>query len=165
MGLLVETWPENWHRSRLFRALSLGGYVAFDLPKVVTGLGVLLLLGIAGIHLYVLTSQQALPGYFVIYAVLAIAGCLLAAGSMGVGTNPAVAHAGWYIGDLLSVVLLGIVVASRAASLPGLVSVTGRWDFAPATFTLAFAGAFVALHISVLLGINVAYPQRQHWED
>ncbi|EUA54741.1 putative membrane protein [Mycobacterium xenopi 4042] len=42
---------------------------------------------------------------------------------------------------------------------------TGRWDFAPATFAFAFAGAFVAVHMSVLLGINVAYPQRQGWHD
>ena len=38
-GLLVETWPENWHRSRVFRVLSLGGYIAFDLAKTVTGFG------------------------------------------------------------------------------------------------------------------------------
>lgn len=145
--------------------LSLGGYVAFDLPKAVTGLGVLLLAGIAVTHVYVLTSQGALPGYFVVYAVLTVAGCLLAAGSIMTGINPRVAQLGWYFGDLLSVVLLGLVVGSRIAGLPGLVSVTGRWDFAPATFTLAFAGAFIAVHASVLLGINVAYPQRQHWED
>jgi hypothetical protein len=24
MGLLVESWPENWHRGRLFRVLRLG---------------------------------------------------------------------------------------------------------------------------------------------
>jgi hypothetical protein len=43
VGLPVEAWPENRHRSRLFRVLSLGGYVAFDLPRAVTGLGVFLL--------------------------------------------------------------------------------------------------------------------------
>ena len=48
--------------------------------------------------------------------------------------------------------------------MPGLVAVTGWWDFAPGTFALAFAGAFLALHVSVLLGINVAYPQQQGWQ-
>jgi ABC-type proline/glycine betaine transport system permease subunit len=51
------------------------------------------------------------------------------------------------------------------ARLPGLTAVTGRWDLAPATIALAFACAFLALHASAVLGINVAYPQRQQWED
>ena len=148
-----------------FECLSLGGYVAFDLPRTVTGLGALLLLGIAAAHVYILTSQETLPGYFVFCATALIAGCLLAAGSTGFGRNPHVAQAGWYFGSLLSVVILGLDVGTRVASLPGLATVTGRWDFAPATCALALAGAFIGLHASVLLGINVAYPQRQHWED
>ncbi|MCV7090731.1 hypothetical protein [Mycobacterium interjectum] len=168
MGFLVRSWPENWHRSRLFRVLSLGGYVAFDLPRVVTGLGVALLAGIAATHVYLMYSmagRDALPGAFVVYAVAVIAACPLAAGSMGFGRNVAVAQAGWYFGSALSVVILGVDVATRVAALPGLTAVTGRWDVAPATFTLAFAGAFLGLHASVLLGINVAYPRRQRWED
>lgn len=168
MGFLVDSWPENWHRSRLFRILSLGGYVAFDLPRVVTGLGVALLAGIAAVHgylMYVVANQDALPVAFVAYAVAVIAACLLAAVSMGFGRNPAVTQAGWYFGSLLSVVILCVDVATRITSLPGMTSVTGRWDVAPATFALAFAGAFIGLHVSVLLGINVAYPRRQHWED
>ncbi len=165
MGLLVETWPEIWHRSRLFRVLSLGGYVAFDLPRAVTGLGAALLLGIAATHVYILTSQETLPGYFVGYATALIAACLLIAGTMGFGRNPHVPQAGWYFGSLLSVILLGLDLGTRVASVPGMPTVTGRWDFAPATFALAFAGAFIGLHASVLLGINVAYPQQQHWED
>jgi hypothetical protein len=76
-----------------------------------------------------------------------------------------VAQAGWYFGSPLSVVILGLDGATRVASLPAMTAMTGRWDFAPASFALAFAGALVALHASVLVGINVAYPQRQHWDD
>jgi hypothetical protein len=165
MGVLVEAWPESWHRSRLFRVLSLGGYVAFDLPRVVTGLGACLLIGIAATHAYVWISQDTLPRYFQVYAAVVIALCLVFAGSMGFGRNPHVAQAGWFFGSLLAVAILAVDVGTRVVSLPGLVAVTGRWDFAPATFALAFAGAFIGLHGSVLLGINVAYPRRQHWED
>jgi hypothetical protein len=152
----------------LFRVLSLGGYVAFDLPRVVTGLGAALLAGIAAMHaylMYLLAGRDALPGAFVAYAVVVIAACLLVAGGMAFGRNPAVAQAGWYFGSLLSVVILGVDVLTRITSLPGMTAVTGRWDVAPATFALAFAGAFIGLHASVLLGINVAYPRRQHWQD
>lgn len=149
----------------MFRVLSLGGYVAFDLPRAVTGLGALLLVGIAVVHIYVWTSQDALPPYFQAYAAVVIALCLMFAGSLGYARNPRVAQAGWYFGSLLAVAVLAVDIGTRIASLPGLVAVTGRWDFAPATFTLAFAGAFIGLHGSVLLGINVAYPRRQHWAD
>ncbi|SPM28359.1 hypothetical protein MTAB308_1845, partial [Mycobacterium terramassiliense] len=167
VGFPVGSWPENWHRSRLFRVLSLGGYVAFDLPRVVTGLGAALLAGIVATHAYLMYSmatRDALPGVFVVYAAAMIAVCLLA-GGMVFGRNPAVAQAGWYFGSALSVVVTGVDVATRIASLPGLTAVTGRWDVAPATFALAFAGAFIGLHATVLLGINVAYPRRQLWED
>lgn len=165
MGLLVETWPETWHRSRLFRVLSLGGYVAFDLPKAITGLGALLLLAIAATHVYMLVGYETMPAYFLVYAAAVIVCCVVIAGAMGFGRNPRVPQAAWYLGSLLSVVLLCLDVGTRVAILPGMTTVTGRWDFAPATFALAFAGAFLGLHASVLLGINVAHPQRQHWED
>ncbi|OBI85072.1 hypothetical protein [Mycobacterium sp. 1245805.9] len=168
MGFLVETWPESWHRSRVFRVLSLGGYVAFNLPRVVTGLGAVLLVGVAATHIYALATQATqgtLPWYFVVYAAAVIAGCLLIGLALWVGRNPKVAQAGWYFGSLLSVVVVGVDVVTRLAHLPALAGMTGRWDFAPASFAFAFAGAFLALHFSVLLGINVAYPQDQQWED
>lgn len=164
-GSWPENWPENWHSSRLFRVLSLGGYVAFDLPGVVTGLAASLLVGIAATHIYLLIDQDMSPWYFVVYAAAMIAGCALAAGGLAIGRNPHVAQASWYFGSLLSVVILGVDVATRFAELPGLTAVTGRWDLMPATIALALACAFIGLHASVLLGINVAYPQRQRWED
>jgi hypothetical protein len=156
---------ELWKRSRVYRMLRLGGYVAFDLPRTVTALGGLLLLGIVVAHLYVLTSEPALPVYFVVYAVVLIVGCLLAAAVMWFAVNPRVPQLGWLLGDLVSVVFIGLYLASRAASLPGLVALTGRWDVAPGSFAGAFALGFIAVHMSVLLGINVAYPQRQNWRD
>ncbi|WP_025735696.1 hypothetical protein [Mycobacterium genavense] len=152
-------------RSRLSRTLRLGGYVAFDLPRTVTGLGVLLLSGNAATHLYAALSQPAPPGYFTIYATVVAVGCVLLAGVLYFGRNSLVAHSGWRFGSLLCLAVLGADVGTRMARLTGMTAITGRWDFAPATFALAFAGAFVALHATVLLGINVAYPQRQHWTD
>jgi hypothetical protein len=156
---------DMWKSSRLYDWLRLKGYVAFDLPRTVTMLGGLLLTGIVAAHVYVVSTERPSPVYFKVYCAILIAGCLLVAGGMWFGLNARVAALSWFFGDLLSLSYLAIYLASRAASLPGLVAVTGRWDFAPGTFALAFAGAFIALHMSVLLGINVAYPQRQHWPD
>ncbi|MCV7232253.1 oxidoreductase [Mycobacterium branderi] len=154
-----------WERSRLLQILRLGGWVAFDLPRTVTALGGALLLGIVATHVYVLSRETGLPIYFVVYATLLIAGCLLAAGVMWLALNSRVLQGGWLLGDLVSVVYLGLYLISRATSLPGLMALSGRWDVAPATFAAAFALGFVAVHFSVLLGINVAYPQRQNWRD
>jgi hypothetical protein len=41
--------------------------------------------------------------------------------------------------------------------------VTGRWDVAPGMLAGAFAIGFLAVHLSVLLGINAAYPHHQQW--
>ncbi|WP_454561495.1 oxidoreductase [Mycobacterium haemophilum] len=165
MGLLVEMRPKKWHRGRLNQVLRLGGYVAFDFPRAVAGLGAALLVGIAATHLYILTNQPTVSWYFMVYAYVMIASCVLAGGSIGFGRKLRVAQSGWYFGSLISVVVLIVDTVTRVVSLPGLTAMTGRWDFAPATVALALAGAFAALHASVLLGINVAYPQRQHWED
>ncbi|HUH72386.1 MAG TPA: hypothetical protein VLZ05_28195 [Mycobacterium sp.] len=47
--------------SRLYRVLSLGGYVAFNLPRAVAALGAVLLVSIAATHAYMLISQATLP--------------------------------------------------------------------------------------------------------
>lgn len=156
---------ERWKRSQLYDWLRLKGWVAFNVPRAVSLLGAGLIIGIAAAHAYVLTSRPGLPMYFVVYAGILGACCLLAAASLWVGRNPRVPQLGWFFGDLVSVVFLALYLASRAAPLPGLVAVTGRWDFAPGTFAGAFALGFIAVHTSVLLGINVAYPQRQQWTD
>jgi hypothetical protein len=156
---------ERFKRSQLYELLRLKGYVAFNLPRTVSLIGAGLLIGIAAAHLYVLTSQPALPIYFVIYVVILDACCLLTAASLWLGRNPRVPQLGWFFGDLISIVFLGLYLASRPAPLPGLIAITGRWDFAPGTLAGAFALGFIAVHISVLLGINVAYPQRQQWTD
>jgi hypothetical protein len=160
----VGVLAEKRHSSRWYEWLRLKGYVAFDLPRTVTALGGFLLMGIVAAHVYVLTIETT-PVYFLIYCALLISGCLLAAGAMWFGSSRRMPQLGWLVGSLVSVVFLGCYLASRAASLQGLVAVTGRWDFAPGTFAAAFAAGFIAVHMSVLLGINVAYPQHQNWHD
>jgi hypothetical protein len=156
---------ERWKRSQLYEWLRLKGYVAFNLPRTVTMLGAALLTGIAAAHVYVLTSRPALPMYFFVYTAILGVCCLLTAAFLWLGRNPRVPQAAWLFGDLVSVAFLGVYLASRAVALPGMVAVTGRWDFAPGTLAGACALGFVAIHMSVLLGINVAYPQRQPWFD
>lgn len=152
-------------RTQIYEWMRLKGYVAFNLPRAVTALGAGLLSGIAAVHVYVLASRPALSAIFEVYTGLVVASCLLTAAAIGCAVNPRIPRWGWFVGDGLSVAYLAVYLATRPMPLPGLVAVTGRWDFAPGTLAGALALGFVAVHMSVLLGINVAYPRRQPWSD
>lgn len=164
-GLLGRLWLKAWHKVLSSPLLTLNGYVAFDLPRTVTGLGVSLLMGLAAVHVYLMATRPGLPLYFWVYVAVLIAACLGAAAAMVLAVKPLVPQAGWYAGSLVCAAFLVIYLASRLAGPPGLVAVTGRWDLAPGTLAMAFAGGFIAVHTTVLSGINVAYPQRQNWHD
>ncbi|BBY38349.1 hypothetical protein MMAN_24830 [Mycobacterium mantenii] len=154
-----------WRRLLSSPALTLNGWVAFNLPRTVTALGGALLTGLVAVHVYTLTAEPDPPRYFVAYVLVLAAACLIAASAMLVGIKPSVPQAGWFLGSLVCVAFLGVYLVTRWVSLPGLATVTARWDFAPGTLGMASAAAFIAVHTTVLSGINVAYPQRQQWYD
>lgn len=145
--------------------LALGGYVAFNLPRIATSIGAGLLAGVIATHGYLLASTPVVPVYFAAYGIAVIAGCTLAIVLMWLDRNPRLPQAGWLLGTALCCGYAAAYLASRAAVLPGLVALTGRWDIAPGTVALACAAAFVAVHGSVLLGINIAVGQRREWPD
>lgn len=154
-----------WRRIMSSPLLTLNGWVAFNVPRAVTALGLSLLMGLVAVHVYVVLTEPDPPPYFIVYAAMLAAACLIAAGAMVFPAKPFVPQAGWYWGSMVCLAFLGVYLVSRWVTLPGLVAVTGRWDFAPGTFAMAFAAAFVAVHTTVLSGINVAYPQRRQWPD
>ncbi|MCV6965408.1 oxidoreductase [Mycobacterium intermedium] len=165
VGFVQRLWLKIWHKIFSSRLLTLGGWIAFDLPRTVTAIGDGLLIGLIAVHVYLLNSQPALPGYFVGYALTLIVGCLVAAALMVGRFKHAVPRHGWYVGSFCCLVFLGVYLLSRMLSLPGLEALTGRWDLAPGTLAMTLAGGFLAVHTTVLSGINVAYPQRQGWQD
>lgn len=145
--------------------LTLNGWVAFNLPRTVTALGGALLTGLVAVHVYVLIKEPDVPGYFVAYVLALALACLTAASATVVGIRAAVPQAGWYLGSLVCLAFLSVYLITRWVSLPGLATVTGRWDFAPGTLGMACAAGFIAVHTTVLSGINVAYPRRRQWYD
>ncbi|MDP7737670.1 oxidoreductase [Mycobacterium paragordonae] len=165
VGLYKRLWINAWRKILSSRVLTLDGWVAFDLPRSVTVLGEALLLGLAGVHVYILMTASALPGPFVLYALALAVGCLIAAVTMVTTIGSVVPQRGWYLGSLICLGFLGVYLCSRIIRLSGLESLTGRWDVAPGTLAMALAAGFIALHTTVLSGINVAYPNRQGWQD
>ncbi|GFG86173.1 oxidoreductase [Mycolicibacter algericus] len=139
--------------------------IAFNLPRVVTLAADVALLGLAGVHGDLLATSASPPGYFAVYCVAMIVGCLAAAAITWIDVDDVVPALGWLAGSVsCGAFVIGYLV-SRFVSLPGLPTVTGRWDLAPGSVALACAGGFLALHLSVLSGVNVAFGQGRAWYD
>jgi hypothetical protein len=143
-------------------------YIAFNVPRVITAAGIVVLLGVAAIRLYWLVGGfpvPAYPTYMGVYFGLLVAVTVLAAGSMVIGSKPKLVWLGWMLGSVVSVASIAMYVASRTVGLPGLPRLVRWWDYPLGTFAMALAAVFVALHLSVATGMNVAYPQRRDWHD
>jgi len=139
--------------------------IAFNLPRTVTTAAGAALLGLAATHVYVLATAAGTPGYFTVYCIAVITGCLTAAAVSWIDVDDVVPALGWLAGSVIcTVVAIGYLV-TRLVSLPGLPALTGRWDLAPGSLALACAGGFLVLQLSVLSGVNVAFGQRRAWTD
>ncbi|NEB14269.1 oxidoreductase [Streptomyces coelicoflavus] len=153
------------------KAVSFYRYFAFDLPVVTTLSALGLLLGFTAVQLWTLFTHRGVPGYFTAYlALLAAASvCAVAGIVLGWATRDARLRRGgrlaWVLGSAVSLASVAVHLFSRTAGLGGLGELRGRWDYVPGTLTMALAGLFVALHFSVLTGLNVAAPDRRHWHD
>lgn len=119
----------------------------------------------AATHAYVLATFPSPPGYFAVYCVAVIVGCVAAAGITWIDVTGRVPRMGRLAGSFLCTAVAVGYLISRWVSLPGLPALTGRWDLAPGSLALACAGAFLALHLTVLCGVNVAFGQRRSWYD
>lgn len=152
----------------LGQLISFYRYFAFNGPRVTTAMGIVVLLGIAAVRLYWLAGGFLLPrypAYPAAYFALLVTAALLASVGMVAGRRPGLVTAGWALGSVVSAASIAMYVASRTAGLPGLAHLVNRWDYPLGTFALALAALFLALHFSVLTGMNVAYPQRRDWHD
>lgn len=155
--------PLRW--TGLEKVVSFYRYCAFNVPKTTTGVGVALLLSTAAIQGFLLARHFTVPAYLVGWFILMIAGSLLASAAMTTGSAPRLVRSGWALGSAVSLLSLAIYLVSRGPGLPGLPQMVGKWHYPLGNVSVVIALLFLALHFSVLTGMNVAYPQRRHWHD
>jgi hypothetical protein len=168
----VRRW--GWSMSAVLRwtgsgkLISFYRYFSFNVPRVTTASGIVLLLGVGAIRLYWLTGGflvSNFPVYLTACVVLLVIAALLASAAMVVGRRPGLVRIGWALGSVVSAASIAMYVVSRILGLPGLPQLVQRWDYALGTFSMALAAMYLMLHFSVLTGMNVAYPERRQWHD
>lgn len=141
-------------------------HFAFAGPRTTTGIGVALLAGAAGIHLYWLIAGQAYasesepPGWLIALFVVEAAGMLLATVGLVAGRMSA-----WVLGSLLATAMILVYVASRLWPLPGLPMLVGWWDDPLGNFGMILAATFLGVHFAVLTNVCVAHPHQRDWHD
>lgn len=152
----------------LGKLISFYRYFAFNGPRVTTTSGIVLLVGIAAIRLYWLVGGFLVPGYpayLTAYLALLVTGAVMASVGMVLGRRPGLVRIGWMLGSVVSIVSIAMYLLSRTIGLAGLPQLVNRWDYALGTFAMALAALFLALHFSIVTGMNVAYPRRRRWHD
>ncbi len=155
--------PLHW--TGLGKLVSFYRYFAFNAPKTTTAGGMALLGATAVAQMFLLIRHFDVPAYVVVWFLLMIIGSLLAAFAMSVGTVPSLTRSGWALGSAVSLASITMYFASRAVGLPGLPQMVGRWHYPLGNLTLAMGLLFLALHFSVVTGMNVAYPRTRCWHD
>lgn len=139
-------------------------HLAFDLPRLTTAGALLAVGGIAAIRVYHLVVGYAPTALMGSYFALSAAAAVVAAGCMVV-KQVRVVGLGWMLGGLVSVATIIGYVLSRTVGGAGLPQLVGWWNYPVGTLLLVLAAAFLALHVSVLTGVNVAFPTRREWHD
>lgn len=144
-------------------------YIQLNLPRSTTAGGVVMLWGIAAIHVYWLVrsgdSTWPVPSYLRVYFALEAACSLIAGFALPAGRIRAVTRIGWGLGSLAGGAAMAMYLVSRTAGLPGLPLAVGRWDYPLGTFTIALAGVYLITHVAVLTGLAIAVPDRRSWHD
>lgn len=159
----MDEAPLRW--TGLGKLISFYRYFAFNAPKTTTAAGVALLLSNALIQGFLLVRHFDVPAYLVVWFILLIVGPLPAGVAMTTGSVLRLVRSGWVLGSAVSLLSLAIYFASRAPGLPSLPQMVGKWHYPLGNLSVVIALLFLALHFSVLTGMNVAYPQRRDWHD
>lgn len=136
--------------------------VAFDLPRTVTASGIALLLGIVAVLIGTIVTTSERPGLLVVYVITLT---VVLAASAAAMLLPARSTGGWLLGSAGAAFFVVTYAGSRFVAPAGAPQAQAGWDYAPGTAALGFGLLFLALHASVLLGVNVAHPRSQGWHD
>ncbi len=143
----------------LRKLISFYRYIYFNQPRAITFLGVSTIFTIGLIHAY------ALPEHFEIAPYLGLSFAVLFALSFVSAFNILRgSHAtGWLLGAVISGVALVSYFVSRLFGLPGFEEAQGAWATPAGTVAMGLEAFFIFIHVSLITGMNVAWPEERDW--
>ena len=141
------------------KMISFYRYVYFNQPRAVTFLGISAILTIGLIHAY------ALPEHFEIAPYLGLSFAVLFALSFvsAFGILRGSFTTGWLLGAVISGVALVSYLISRLFGLPGFEEAQSAWATPAGTVAMGLEAFFVSIYVSLITGMNVAWPEKRDW--
>lgn len=136
-------------------------YIYFNQPRLVTatGIGLILLVGLT--HLWESPEHFKAAGYIGTSFLANFAGSVIAA----VGIYRGASTWGWLLGAVISSISIVAYVVSRTLGLPDFEEAMGNWGNSAGSAAVIFEALFVMGYVSVVTGMNVAYPNERRWHD
>jgi hypothetical protein len=134
-------------------------YIYFNQSKLITTTGIALILLVGLIHLLESPEYFEAAIYLGLLFLANFAGTVVAA----IGIFRGACGWGWALGALISGVTIAVYLVSRTLGLPGYTE--GMWADPVGSFSVMVEGLFVALYLSIVTGMNIAYPDKREWHD
>lgn len=143
------------------KLISFYRYLYLNGPGVTRWTGVALVLLVGAIHLVETLEYFGIAPYLGALFAANVVGSLIAAAGIYRGSRTW----GWLLGAVISGVAIVAYLVSRTIGLPEFSEAMGAWDEPLGTVSMIVEFLFLMVYISVLTGINVAYPERRNWDD
>jgi hypothetical protein len=143
------------------KLISFYRHIYFNQPRLVTFTGISLILMIGFTHMYVFPEHFKTAPYLglsfaVLFVLSVISAINILRGSL---------RWGWALGAVISGVALLSYILSRTLGFPGFPEAQNNWATPAGTVTMAFEAMFVLTYISLITGMNVAWPWKREWHD
>ena len=143
------------------KLISFYRYIYFNQPRLVTFLGVSLILAIGLIHAYALPEHfEAAP-----YLGISFAGVFVLSVTSAFNILRGSYATGWLPGLVISGVALVCYLVSRFFGLPGFGEAQGAWATPFGTVAMGCEAMFISLYVSLITGMNVSWPEERGWHD
>lgn len=143
------------------KLISFYRYIYFNQPRLVTFTGISLILMIGFTHMYVFPQHFETVPYLGLSFVVLFGISLVSAINILRGSY----RWGWLPGAVISGVALLCYILSRTLGFPSFPEAQHDWANPPGTVAMAFEAAFIFLYISLITGMNVAWPEEREWHD
>ncbi len=147
--------------TRLNRLVSFYRYVYFNQPRLIAATGISLILLVGLIHLLKSPEHFEAAIYVGILFLANFVGSLVAA----VGIFRGARGWGWLLGTFICCVALVAYIVSRTLGLPDLGEYLGAWGEPVGSFSVLIEALFIGLYLSIVTGLNIAYPDKREWHD